>query len=184
MSVGLFNGLPSHPLFVHGVVVLIPLTALALVACTLWPTVARRFSWPLPVLGLVTLALVVLTTESGEWLEERVKETALVERHTEMGEGLTPWAIALFVLTTAVWWLGRVTAPRDPAKGDTVTPATSRRASSAVRLASSVPVRVAAVVLALAVTVGAVFEVYRIGDSGAKAVWQGEFTTGEPGAGQ
>ncbi|MDX3235375.1 hypothetical protein PV392_06710 [Streptomyces sp. ME03-5709C] len=179
MSVGLFNDLPSHPLFVHGVVVLIPLTALALLACTLWPAVARRFSWLLPGLGLVTLALVVLTTESGEWLEERVKETALVERHTEMGEGLTPWAIPLFVLTAAVWWLGRVTAPRDPAPGEAV----SHRSSTAVRLASSVPVRVAAVVIALAVAVGAVIEVYRIGDSGAKAVWQGEFSTGERGAG-
>ncbi|MGW3247260.1 DUF2231 domain-containing protein [Streptomyces sp. NPDC001070] len=184
MSVGLFNGLPSHPLFVHGVVVLIPLTALALVACTLWPAVARRFSWLLPVLGLVALALVVLTTESGEWLEERVKETALVERHTEMGEGLTPWAIALFVLTTAVWWLGRVTAPRNPAAGDALPRPISHRASTAVRLASSVPVRIAAVALALAVTAGAVIEVYRIGDSGAKAVWQGEISTSEPGAGE
>ncbi|WP_329184268.1 DUF2231 domain-containing protein [Actinacidiphila glaucinigra] len=182
MSVGSFNDLPSHPLFVHGVVVLIPLTALALVACTLWPAVARRFGWLLPVLGLVSLALVVLTAESGEWLEERVKETALVERHAEMGEGLTPWAIALFVLTTAVWWLGHVTAPRDPAAGEAVPRATSHRASSTVGLASSVPVRVAAVVIVLAVTVGAVIEVYRIGDSGAKAVWQGEFSTGEPGA--
>ncbi|MGJ3559754.1 DUF2231 domain-containing protein [Streptomyces sp. INA 01156] len=73
MDVGLINGLPSHPLFVHGAAALVPLTALALVVCALWFSAARRLSWVLPVMGLVTLALVVLTTESGEWLEERVR---------------------------------------------------------------------------------------------------------------
>lgn len=38
------------------------------------------------------------------------------------------------------------------------------------RLVSSVPMRVAALVIALVVTIGAAIDVYRIGDSGAKAV--------------
>ena len=59
MDVYLVNGLPTHPLFVHGAVVLVPLTALALVVCAAWPGAARRLSWVLPLLGLVTLALVL-----------------------------------------------------------------------------------------------------------------------------
>ena len=45
MDVYLVNGLPTHPLFVHGAVVLVPLTALALVVCAAWPGAARRLSW-------------------------------------------------------------------------------------------------------------------------------------------
>ena len=33
----LVNGLPAHVLLVHFVVVLVPLTALAVVVCAVWP---------------------------------------------------------------------------------------------------------------------------------------------------
>ncbi|WP_369223520.1 DUF2231 domain-containing protein [Streptomyces sp. R39] len=184
MDVGLINGLPGHPLFVHSSAVLVPLTALALLVCVLWPSAARRLSWVLPALGLVTLVLVVLTTESGEWLEERVQETALVEEHTEMGSELTPWIIALFVLTVAVWLLGRAGSRRDRDGGGAAGSSTEGGASVMARRAASVPVRVAVLVLALVVAVGTAVEVYRIGDSGAKAVWHGRFsTTGSGGGG-
>lgn len=181
MNVGLINGLPGHPLFVHSAVVLVPLTALALLICLLWPSAARRLSWVLPVLGLVTLALVWLTTESGEWLEERVRETALVEEHAEMGSDLTPWVIALFVLTIAVWLLGRVGSGWEGERSDATGSSTAGGASAVARRASSVPVRVAVLVLALVVAVGAAIQVYRIGDSGAKAVWHGRFSTSKSG---
>ncbi|MCN9244650.1 hypothetical protein NGF19_28365 [Streptomyces sp. RY43-2] len=181
MSVGLINGLPGHPFFVHGAVVLVPLTALALVVCALWPSAARRLTWVLPALGLVTLVLVVLTTESGEWLEERVKETALTEEHTEMGSDLTPWAIALFVMTIVVWLLGRAARRRGREHGGAAESPAEGRASAVARLVSSVPVRVAALVIALAVAVGAVIEVYWIGESGARAVWHDVLSTSGSG---
>lgn len=184
MDVGLINGLPGHPLFVHGAAVLVPLTSLALVVCALWSSAARRLSWVLPVMGLVTLVLVMLTTESGEWLESRVRESALVEEHAEMGPDLTPWAIALFVLTVAVWLLGRAGPRRERGRsGEAGSPAEGG-ASTVARLASSVLVRVVALVIALAVAVGAAIQVYRIGDSGAKAAWQGRFSTSRSGVGR
>ncbi|MET8946065.1 DUF2231 domain-containing protein [Streptomyces sp. NPDC004542] len=184
MDVGLINGLPGHPFFVHGAAVLVPLTALALVVCAVWSSAARRLSWVLPVIGLVTLVLVVLTTESGEWLEDRVQESALVEAHAEMGPGLTPWVIALFVMTVAVWLLGRAGPRREREhSGEAVGPARGNAAAVA-RLASSGLVRVVALVLALVVAVGAAVQVYRIGDSGAKAAWQGRFSTSRSGAGR
>jgi predicted membrane protein DUF2231 len=182
MNVGLINGLPGHPLFVHGAVVLVPVTALALVICALWLSAARRLSWVLPVLGLITLALVVLTTESGEWLEERVQESAQLEEHAEMGSGLTPWAIALFVLTVAVWLLGRAGPRREPERSGVAESSAEDGAPAVARLASSVPMRVAALVIALVVAVGAVIDVYRIGDSGAKAVWHGRLSTSGSGS--
>lgn len=184
MNVGLINGLPGHPVFAHGAVVLVPLTALALVVCALWPSAARRLGWVLPALGLVTLVLVVLTTESGEWLEERVREGALVEEHTEMGSGLTAWAFALFVLTVAVWLLGRAGPRREHRRSGAADSHNEGGASTAARQASSLPVHIVAVVIALVVAVGAVIGVYRIGESGAKAVWHDRFSAGESAGGR
>ncbi|MBO1329980.1 DUF2231 domain-containing protein [Streptomyces sp. VRA16 Mangrove soil] len=162
----LINGLPAHVLLVHVVVVLVPLTALALVVCAVWPRAARRVGIGLPVLALVALATVPLTTNAGEWLERHVASTALVRRHTELGDGLLPWALGLFALAVGVWWV----AGRAAASGTSHAP---RRIA--------LPLRVAAGVLSLAVAAGAVVDVYRIGDSGAKAAWQGGFSKSATG---
>ncbi|MFB7242037.1 hypothetical protein CW362_07080 [Streptomyces populi] len=152
----LVNGLPAHVLLVHFVVVLVPLTALALVVCAIWPEAARRLGVVLPLLALVTLVSVPLTSNAGEWLEGHVADNALVRRHAELGDGLLPWAGGLFVLAVVLWWkVGRTAA--SGAADATPRPAT--------------PVRAAAVVLSLVVAAGAVVDVYRIGDSGAKAAW-------------
>ncbi|MEU4085189.1 DUF2231 domain-containing protein [Streptomyces aureus] len=152
----LVNGLPAHVLLVHFVVVLVPLTALALVVCAIWPAAARRLGLVLPLLALVTLLSVPLTSNAGEWLEGHVADNALVRRHAELGDGLLPWAGGLFVLAAVLWWkVGR-------------TPAT---AASETPRRPGTPVRVAAAVLSLVVAAGAVVDVYRIGDSGAKAAW-------------
>jgi len=149
----LVNGLPAHVLLVHFVVVLVPLTALAVVVCAVWPKAARRMGLMLPLLALVTLASVPLTTSAGEWLERHVSGNALIERHAELGDGLLPWALGLFVLAAGVWWTTR----RTPAEQ------TGNRSASIVRIAAAV--------LSVAVAAGAVVDVYRIGDSGAKAAW-------------
>lgn len=172
MDYNLINGMPGHPLFVHGAVVLVPLTALALVACSAWPNLARRLGWLLPALAAVTLAMVVLAVESGEWLEERVKESALVNEHAGMGEDLTPWTVGLLVVAAALWWLGR---SRGRAAGPAAlggTAAGGRRPALLDRL----PIRIAALVVSLVVAGGAAAEAYWIGDSGAKAVWHGNFS--------
>lgn len=159
----LVNGLPAHILLVHIVVVLVPLTALALVVSAIWSTAAQRMGIVLPLLALVTLVSVPLTTTAGEWLEEHVDSNALVRRHAELGDGMLPWAGGLFILAVVIWWAARHTA----ASGSGTSPST--------RL-SAAPVRIAAAVLSLVVAVGAVVDVYRIGDSGAKAAWQDGFS--------
>ena len=39
------NGLPSHVLLVHFIVVLAPLTALLATLCAVWPAARRRLVW-------------------------------------------------------------------------------------------------------------------------------------------
>ncbi|MFI9646148.1 DUF2231 domain-containing protein [Streptomyces sp. NPDC052040] len=158
----LINGLPAHVLLVHVVVVLVPLTALALVAAALWPRAARRLGPLLPLLALAALVSVPLTTQAGEWLERHVDDDALVRRHTELGDGLLPWVLGLFVLATVVWWVGR------RASADAARPGGTRW--------SGLPVRIVVGVLSVAVAAGAVVDVYRIGDSGAKAAWHDAFS--------
>jgi uncharacterized membrane protein len=159
----LVNGLPAHVLLVHFVVVLVPLTALALAVCAIWPAAAQRMGIVLPLLALVTLTSVPLTTQAGEWLEEHVDGDALVRRHAELGDGLLPWAGGLFVLAVIVWWAARRTSA-------------SASGTSRGTRRSAAPVRIAAAVLSLVVSVGAVVDVYRIGDSGAKAAWHDGFS--------
>ncbi|MGW4565536.1 DUF2231 domain-containing protein [Streptomyces sp. NPDC004561] len=158
----LVNGLPAHVLLVHVVVVLIPLTALALVAAALWPAAARRLGVLLPALALVGLVSVPLTTHAGEWLEQHVADDALVRRHTELGDGLLPWALGLFVLAAIVWWAARRGARE-----------TGRSGGSRW---FALPVRIVLGLLSVAVAAGAVVDVYRIGDSGAKAAWHDAYS--------
>ncbi|MFJ1973870.1 DUF2231 domain-containing protein [Streptomyces sp. NPDC087903] len=174
MSLTVVNGLPAHVLIVHFVVVLVPLSALAVVVGAIWPSAARRMGIVLPVLALVALASVPVATEAGEWLEEHVDSNALVRRHAELGDGLLPWAVGLFLLATTVWWVTRRSASAQTTPGEQGIRSTTSR--------SALVVRVAAAVLSVGVAAGAVVDVYRIGDSGAKAAWQDGFSktaTGE-----
>ncbi|MFD9812108.1 DUF2231 domain-containing protein [Streptomyces sp. NPDC059080] len=158
MGLDLINGIPAHILLVHVVVVLVPLTALALILCAVLPSVMRRFGLALPVLALVSLISVPLTTQAGEWLERHVDRDPLVRAHTALGDELLPWALALFLVSTAVWWSYR---------------RATRHAADSVGSTSAValPLRLTAAVLSVVIGVGAGVQVYRIGDSGAKAAW-------------
>jgi len=90
-------GLPAHPLLVHGAVVLVPLAALGSIAVAFVPFLRRRLGWLVAAAAFGAMAMIPFVTGSGEAFEERVEETDLVERHTELGDGLLPWVIGLFV---------------------------------------------------------------------------------------
>ncbi|ARF53583.1 DUF2231 domain-containing protein [Streptomyces gilvosporeus] len=167
MSFSLINGLPAHVLIVHFVVIFVPLSALAVVVGAIWPSAARRMGIVLPLLGLVTLASVPLATQAGGWLEQHVDSDALVRKHTELGDGLLPWAAALFVLATVIWWTTRRSAAAEPAH---------RGRARATSSPLSMILRVVAAVLCIGVAAGAVVDVYRIGDSGARAAWHDGFS--------
>jgi hypothetical protein len=168
MGPTLINGLPAHILLVHVVVVLVPLTALALVACVIWTSWLARLGLVLPVLALVTLVSVPLTTHAGEWLEHHEGDDPLVRKHAELGDGLLPWVLGLFVVTVAVWWLGR----RSRIAAAAAEPEQGRNAVTTFAL----PVRIAAIALSVVFAAGSVVQVYRIGDSGAKAAWHDGFS--------
>ena len=173
---GSVNGLPAHILLVHAIVVLLPLAALLLVLTAIWPAARRRLAGPNAILSVLVVALVPVTTSAGEWLERRVAETALLRDHTELGDTAIWAAIPVAVLALAIWWRQREAVPGSdaPTTGGGVAVATRHRTYLAPQ---SVTVTRIVLVLAVVAAGWAVFDTYRIGDSGSKAAWTGNFTS-------
>lgn len=150
------NGLPVHVLLVHAVVVLIPLAALLTVLAAVWPAARRRLGVITPLAALAALIVVPITTNAGQWLLERVHATPLIEEHVQLGDTMLWFAIGLFVAALLAWGVPTVIV---------------RRTKQAPAPWIGVVVAVAAVVLAGA----AVFQVFRVGEAGSRAVWTGNF---------
>ena len=150
------NGLPLHPLLVHVVVVIWPLAAICAVLGVVWPAARRKLGVITPILALIALVFVPLTTSAGESLEKKTPPDALVERHAELGDQALIWAAPLFVFAF-LWWAlhtGWVEAK--------IVDIDSR-----ARTGASVVTAIVLVIFA----VGSIVMVYRIGESGAQAVW-------------
>jgi hypothetical protein len=144
------NGLPAHILLNHFVVVLGPLTALLAIACALWPAARRRLIWLVLLLSVVTLVLTPLTTSSGGWLAGKVGDSPAVRTHADLGETLiylVASLVAALILLTAV----------------------HVRQARGGRVKLTLHAVVGVVVIAAAVAT--IIQVYRIGDSGARATW-------------
>jgi hypothetical protein len=164
-------GLPAHVFFVHIPVILVPLVGLGTVAM-LWPSLRRRYGWLLVALSAGAVVATVLATESGKALRRYVVTTSLVRQHTRIGGNLTQWVVLLFVLTAAVVVWDQVTRSRVNAVSDgpggvaTIEVAGRSMTPTVVR-------RIALVLGVLSVAVAGVstYWVYRIGHTGATAVW-------------
>ncbi|QYN19258.1 DUF2231 domain-containing protein [Amycolatopsis sp. DSM 110486] len=168
------NGLPAHVLLVHAIVVLLPLAALLLVLCALWPAARRKLAGPNAVLAVLVLILVPITTDAGEWLERRVPTTPLVRAHTELGDTAAYAAIAVAALALVIWWRHREsTYPEDNGPKRVLRLPVPRRTFLAPR---STPVTAVIAVAAILIAGAAAYDIYRIGDSGAQASWQGQFS--------
>lgn len=150
-----FNGLPSHVLLVHFLVVLVPLTALLEVTCALWPAVRRgHIVWLTLLLAVATLVLTPITTEAGEWLYDlRRHSDPILQEHAERGGWLIYFSVALVVVALALAVL-----------------AICERRSEKRRL----PVQIAVALLAITVGISSMIQLYRVGDAGARSVWGNE----------
>lgn len=157
----MFNGLPAHALLVHAIVVLAPLTAILAILCAVWPTARKRLVWLVVGLAAFTVVVTPLTTSAGEWLEDKVGRSPQLHAHTELGDTMIYFAIALLIAALLL----AVVHVRE-ARGQSVT-----------RVASWT-VAVIVMVLCAATAV----QVYRIGDSGARATWGDQMAarTGNP----
>jgi uncharacterized membrane protein len=152
--VNVIHGLPAHVLLNHFVVVLAPLTALLEIVCGLWPAARRRLVWLVLILAAVTMAVTPLTINTGWWLYDlRKAPDDILRTHAARGSWMLYFSIALLVMAIVLTALHLLESRSDKR-----------------RLAANTVVAI----LALAVGISTIIQVYRIGDAGAQSVWGGE----------
>ncbi|MBM7774617.1 putative membrane protein [Actinokineospora baliensis] len=144
------DGLPVHALVVHAVVVLVPLSVLGAIVIALWPAARQRFGWLVVGFAAVATVLTPIATSSGEDLEKRLPESDLIKAHEELGDLMIWFVLALLVAVTALMVVS------------------SRPVETWTK-----PVVIALAVLSIGTGVAAGVHVYRVGDAGARAVWDG-----------
>ena len=147
-------GLPLHPLLVHAVVVLTPLTALAVALVAVWPAARRRLGWAPPVAALGVAVLVPVTVLAGQSLASTVGYTPAILHHEALGLMLIPWTIALLIASVAV------------TVGDRMLPRLRRTRPRMSRILA-----IAIIAAAVVAATGTVVVTVLTGDAGARAVW-------------
>lgn len=148
----LVNGLPLHPLVVHAVVVLIPLVLVAVFLMLIRRRWRRTLGWWVVLLALVVVPLSWVAEESGEALADRVGDP---EVHAELGETMPLVSAILFLAVLLFIGVDRLVDRGSVDSGS--------RTSGWVVVVG---------VLALVVAAAATVQVFRVGESGAAAVWE------------
>lgn len=154
------GGLPLHVLVVHAAVILIPITALLVIAFAVLPKWRWLSRWPTAAAAVGALGLAWLTRISGsEFLDVRPDLEKVVATHMERGNLLAVLMIPFAVLVLiGVWSLA---GPSALASGrgqrDSRLPAMEKWLPIVLVLASLA-------IIALTVLTG---------DAGARAVWDG-----------
>ncbi|MEU1888633.1 DUF2231 domain-containing protein [Micromonospora rifamycinica] len=156
-----FNGLPSHVLVVHAVVVFVPLLALLASAYGLVPRWRPRLDWAVAILAVATPVLAWVATETGEAFQTALKAKgyspellAKIQEHSELGDILLWWTLGLGVAALLLLAVtsDRVRTPKLPTWATWV---------------------LTGVVVVLSVLSS--ISVYLTGDSGAASVWTNTF---------
>ena len=161
----IYSGLPAHPLFVHVPVILIPVTIVAAIACVLKREWLTRYGIALAVVSIATMSSVFLTMQAGSALRAALnlqgRAAQLISQHSQAANILAIVYVAFTAVLILTFAAQRISggAPTGLSIVDRVLSPT----------AVVTALRVALAVLSIA---GAVM-VFRTGDLGAKAVWQG-----------
>ena len=98
---GMFAGLPLHPLLVHSAVVLVPLVAIGGLVMSYLPSFSRRHGKLILIVALVAQVTVFLAKMSGEAFSEILDKE--VEKHAQLGE-ITPFVTLPMVVLIYLRW--------------------------------------------------------------------------------
>ena len=161
-------GLPAHPLFIHASVVLIPLAILGALAVSARPAWFERYGVLLSLCAIAGMASIFLSENAGSALQSdlHLQASSVVNQHADAAGTLA----VLFAVFTAVT-IGAFASHRIAAGRPTgLTLADAPLAHPVLRPA----LRVLYVLLALVCA----YQVYRVGDLGAKAVWASQLHHG------
>jgi hypothetical protein len=156
---------------VHAAVVLVPLAAIGVVVIAFWPAARAKLGVAVVVIAAVGTLFAYLAMQSGEYLEEQVKETEQVEEHAKLGDSGLAAAAAVLVGAIAVTGFGVYEKRRSAtsASADSADSASDETARGPDR--KLVYLRTGVGVVAVVLVSLGTLQIARIGHSGAKATW-------------
>jgi hypothetical protein len=161
----IYAGLPAHPLFVHVPVVLIPVTIIAALACMVKTEWFSRYGIALAVVSIGAMSSIFLTMQAGAALRSALdlqgRAAHLISEHSQAAHYLAFIYVAFTAIVIVAFAAQRISGGM-PTGLRIVDRMLSRRGVF-------IALRVVLVLLSL----GAAVMVFRVGDLGAKAVWQG-----------
>ena len=169
----IYGGLPAHPLFVHVPVVLIPSTIVAAIVVAIKPSWLSRYGIALAVLSIVAMSSIFLTMQAGAALRGELnlqgQAAKLISEHSHAAHILA-YIYVLFTATLIVTFAAQRISGGMPTGLGIVD-----------RLLSPKPTLTALRVVLVALSIGAGYMVFRTGDLGAKAVWEGRLQAAHHG---
>ena len=173
------NGSPTHVLIVHLVVVLLPVSVLAAVVLVAVPASRRAFALLTLAVGFIACIAIPFAFLSGSALRSHLPDSKLIDRHVSLAHVLLPLA-AVFGLALAAFvvvdLLRRTRTDNLNQLERRVVGSNDRIGNyAATHRLSGLHRATATVLVVLAVATGV--QVYRVGDAGAKASWQGRLTS-------
>jgi hypothetical protein len=160
----IYGGLPAHPLFVHVPVILIPTTIMAALVLMAKPNLFARYGIALAGVSIAAMASVFVTMQAGaalsHALHEQGTEANLISQHSQAAHILAIIYV-LFTATLIVTFAAQRISGGMPTGLGIVD-----------RLLSPGAVFTSLRVLLVVLSIGAGYMTFRVGDLGAKAVWQ------------
>jgi hypothetical protein len=169
----IYSGLPAHPLFVHVPVVLIPTTIVAAIVCMAKPRWFSRYGIALALASIVAMSSVFLTMQAGAALRAALhlqgQAAKLISEHSQAAHILAIVYVVFTATLIVTFAAQRISSGMPTGLGVVDGLLSSKSMFTALR-----------VVLVL-LAIGAGYMVFRTGDLGAKAVWQGRLQAAHGG---
>ena len=169
----IYDGLPAHPLFVHVPVVLIPTTIVAAIVFTFRSDWFARYGIALALVSIAAMSSVFITMQAGAALRSALNlqgpAAKLISEHSRAAHILAV-VYVVFTATLIVTFASRRISGGMPTGLAIVDRLLAPRSIFTA-------LRVALVLL----SIGAGYMVFRTGDLGAKAVWEGRIQAGHVG---
>ena len=169
----IYGGLPAHPLFVHVPVVLIPCTIVAAIVFVIKPQWLQRYGIALALVSIAAMSSIFLTMQAGAALRTALnlqgEAAKLISEHSQAAHILA-YIYVLFTSTLILTFASQRISGGMPTGLGIVD-----------RLLSPKPALTALRVVLVALSLGAGYMVFRTGDLGAKAVWEGRLQAAHHG---
>jgi hypothetical protein len=161
----IYSGLPAHPLFVHVPVVLIPATIVAAIVCTIKPHWLARYGIALAVVSIVAMSSVFVTMQAGAALRGELNlqgpAAHLISEHSQAANILAVVYVVFTAVLIVTFSAQRISGGMPTGLSLVDRPLGGRSMFTMLRI------------LLVVLSLGAGVMCFRVGDLGAKAVWQG-----------